>query len=54
MNSAGILKLLNKIEDIVLASYNDDKPVQVYEASEAIKAIRAIEKELVKNEVQSD
>ena len=51
MNCAAILKLLNEIEQTILDSFNDDKPVQMYEASEAIKAIRFIEKEVTKDEV---
>lgn len=48
MNCAAILKSLNDIEQIILDSYNDDKPVPVDEASQAIEAIRSIEKELTK------
>lgn len=46
MNCAAILKSLSEIEQIILDSYNDDKPVPVYEASKAIEAIREIEKEV--------
>ncbi len=41
-----ILKSLDYIEQTILDSFNDDKPVSVEAASCAIEKIRSIEKEI--------
>ena len=41
-----ILKSLDYIEQIILDSFNDDKPVSVETASHAIEKIRSIEEEI--------